>query len=156
MEDLTMDETETYIHQANTQTLQNNQEHERNNHQKESRKFIIVEQFKQYYMRYTVLTDSEKRLLKLYKLCINSSVPQDMFDTIIKIFRDSYIANEENYNEMFQQTRVSLAKRIKSIFPGGEPINEGAMLEVETKKIKTLCPNFTTLSEYQFTMYNTK
>ena len=63
-----------------------------------------------------------------------------MFDNIIKIFRDAYFSNEENYNEMFQHTRVSLAKRIESIFPGGEPINEGSMVEVETKKNQNFMP----------------
>ena len=57
-----------------------------------------------------------------------------MFDSVIKIFRDAYIANKESFNKMFQHTRVSLAKRIESVFPGGEPENERAMIEVETKK----------------------
>ena len=67
---------------------------------------------------------------------MNNHVPQGVFDSIIKIFRDAHIANEETYNEMFQHTRVSLAKRIELLFPGGEPENERAMIEVETKKIK--------------------
>ena len=121
MSDLTMDETENYIQEANVQTLQNNLEKDRNNQGKNSRIIVSLEQFKQHDMRYTVLTDSEKPLLKLYKLCINNNVPQDMFDGIIKIFHDAYIANEESFNEMFQHTRVSLAKKIESLFPGGEP-----------------------------------
>ena len=67
---------------------------------------------------------------------MSNNVPQDMFDGIIKIFHDAYIANEKSFNEMFQHTRVSLAKKIESLFPGGEPENERAMIEIETKKIK--------------------
>ena len=156
MSDLTTDELLHSVKQAHTHTPQQTQECENVDNRENQTLTIPLEQFKQHDRRYTVLTDTEKHLLKLYKLCINNSVPKDMFDNIINIFRDAYLSNEENFNEMFQHTRVSLTKRFKSIFPGGEPINEGAMLEVETKKIITLCPTFMTLSEYQFTMYNTK
>ena len=134
MSDLTTDELLNYVQQAHQQTPQRTQECENVDHRENKTLSIPLEQFKKHDRRYTLLTDTEKHLLKLYKLCMNNSVPKDMFDNIIKIFRDAYFSNEENYNEMFQHTRLSLAKRIKSIFPVGEPINEGAMLEVETKK----------------------
>ena len=102
MSDLTTDETSNYIQKIDSQTLQNQPQYKK--HDVDQKMCVTLEEFKKQDKRYPLLTDSEKHLLKLYKLCINNNVPQAMFDTIIKIFRDAYIANEEITTKFFNTT----------------------------------------------------